>query len=56
VKHLLYDLASIECRLAALALAGGKVREGTELLSRAMWLLRLRDASRAPAPVPEDQR
>jgi hypothetical protein len=48
VKHLLLDLASIECRLAALALAGGKVRQGSELLSRAMWLLRLRDASRTP--------
>ena len=43
--HLLLDLAKLECRLAAFAIAGGNSRQGAELLSRAVWLLRLRDAS-----------
>jgi hypothetical protein len=43
VKHLLLDLASLECRLASLALAGGNPKLGADLLSRAFDLLRLRD-------------
>ena len=47
MKHLLLDLARLECRLASLALAGGNHQLKTELVTRALWLLRLRDASRA---------
>jgi hypothetical protein len=45
VKHLLLDLAAIECRLASFALAAGNPRLGAALLARAFTLLRLRDAS-----------
>jgi hypothetical protein len=48
VKHLLLDLASLECRLAAMALAGGDRRKTAKLLARAMWLLRLRGPSSTP--------
>jgi len=42
VTHLLMELAQIECRLAALALAGGEVGEGARSLARAAYYLRLR--------------
>ena len=47
MKHLLLDLAALECRLAALASAGGNLQLRDELLLRACHLLRLRDASQA---------
>jgi hypothetical protein len=47
VKHLLLDLVRLECRLASFALAGGNKELSAELLSRAFYLLRLRDQSRA---------
>jgi hypothetical protein len=47
VKHLLLDLAKLECRLASLALASGNAQLTSELLTRASWLLRLRNASQA---------
>lgn len=53
--HLLLDLATLECRLAALAIAGGNPRQGSELLSRAVWLLRLRDASQRHLDNTSDQ-
>jgi hypothetical protein len=49
VKYLLLDLATLECRLASLALAGGNDQLGAELLARASHLLGLRDASRGAA-------
>jgi hypothetical protein len=36
------ELASVDCRMAALALAAGDVRLGLHLLSRAALLLRIR--------------
>lgn len=36
------ELASVDCRVAALALAAGDVRMGRHLLSRAALLLRIR--------------
>jgi hypothetical protein len=36
------ELASVDCRVAALALAAGKVSLGRHLLSRAALLLRIR--------------
>jgi hypothetical protein len=36
------DLASVDCRVAALALAAGEVEMGSHLLSRAALLLRIR--------------
>jgi hypothetical protein len=36
------ELASVDCRVAALALAAGNVRLGRHLLSRAALLLRIR--------------
>jgi hypothetical protein len=53
VKQLLLDLAAVECRLASFALAGGDNRGGAALLSRAIWLLRLRDASRGLVDAPD---
>jgi hypothetical protein len=50
VKHLLLDLATLECRLASFALAGGNPRLGGELLSRAYYLLGLRNPN-AVAPA-----
>jgi hypothetical protein len=52
VKHLLLDLATLECRLAALASAGGNPRLRDELLDRAYHLLRLRDASQGKGQRP----
>jgi len=39
---LLPDLAILDCRIAALALAAGRIPLGEHLLSRAAMLLRLR--------------
>jgi len=39
---LLPDLAALDCRIAALALAAGKVALGQHLISRAAMLLRIR--------------
>lgn len=39
---LIPDLASLDCRVAALALAAGETRMGRHLLSRAALLLRIR--------------
>lgn len=39
---LLPDLAALDCRIAALALAAGRVALGQHLLSRAAMLLRIR--------------
>jgi len=49
---LIPDLAALDCRAAALALAAGKVSLGRHLLARAAMLLRIRaiepTLSRAP--------
>jgi hypothetical protein len=49
---LLPDLAALDCRIAALALAAGKVALGQHLLSRAAMLLRIR-AVEPTLPRPE---
>jgi len=42
MASLLPDLATLDCRIAALALAAGRVALGRHLLSRAAMLLRIR--------------
>ena len=52
MTRLLLDLAQVECRVAALALAGGGVREATRCLSRAAHYLELRGADESPGEGP----
>jgi hypothetical protein len=42
MAQLLPDLATLDCRIAALALAAGRIDMGRHLLSRAAMLLRIR--------------
>jgi hypothetical protein len=51
MAQLLPDLATLDCRIAALALAAGRVALGEHLLSRAAMLLRIRAVEpNAPRP------
>jgi hypothetical protein len=50
VKHLLLDLATLECRLASFAMAGGNPRLGGELIARACYLLGLRNPDTSFSP------
>jgi hypothetical protein len=53
MASLLPDLAALDCRMAALALAAGKVALGRHLLSRAAMLLRIRAVEpNLPRPQP----
>ena len=42
MDQLLPDIAALDCRIAALALAAGRIALGQHLLSRAAMLLRIR--------------
>jgi hypothetical protein len=53
MASLLPDLAALDCRIAALALAAGRVALGQHLLSRAAMLLRIRAVEpHLPRPRP----